>query len=82
MLADLVIWSADDVLQVPIGALFRAEGDWAVFAVNGERADLRPIRVGQINDQTAQVLDGLNPGDTVILYPNDLLEDGTLVAPR
>jgi HlyD family secretion protein len=82
VLANLVVWSDEDVLRVPIGALFRAGGDWAVFAVEGDRARLRRIEIGQINDHVAQVVDGLEPGDAVILFPSDVLEDGSLVAPR
>ena len=29
----IVVWNNEDVLRLPIGALFRAEGNWAVFAV-------------------------------------------------
>lgn len=82
VLASLVVWSADDVLQVPIGALFRSGGQWAAFAVTDGRAELRKIEIGRINDEFAQITGGLNQGDTVILYPNDVLQDGSLVEPR
>ena len=82
VLASLVVWSADDVLQIPIGALFRSGGEWAAFAVSDGRADLRKIEVGRINDEFAQITGGLDEGDTVILYPNDVLQDGSLVEPR
>ena len=82
VLASLVVWSADDVLQIPIGALFRSGGEWAAFAVSDGRAELRKIEVGRINDEFAQITGGLDEGDTVILYPNDVLQDGSLVEPR
>lgn len=82
VLASLVVWSADDVLQIPIGALFRSGGQWAAFAVSDGRAELRKIEIGRINDEFAQITAGLNEDDTVILYPNDVLQDGSLVEPR
>jgi HlyD family secretion protein len=82
VLASLVVWSADDVLQIPIGALFRSGGEWAAFAVSDGRAELRRIEIGRINDEFAQITGGLEEGDTVILYPNDVLQDGSLVEPR
>ena len=82
VLAKLVIWSQNDVLQVPIGALFRSNGAWTVFAIENGYASLRQISVGQMNNHRAQVLDGLTDGDQVVLYPNDLLEDGSLVEER
>ncbi len=82
VLASLVIWSADDVLKIPIGALFRSGGEWAAFAVKDGKAELRKIAIGQINDEFAQIAGGLDEGDTVILYPNDVLQSGSLVEPR
>lgn len=82
VLSSLVVWSADDVLQLPIGALFRSGGQWAVFAVSDGRAELRKIEIGKINDEVAQITGGLDKGDIVILYPSDILQAGSLVEPR
>ena len=82
ILANLVIWEARDVLQVPIGALFRSNGGWAVFGVEDERAVIRPLVIGNINDEAVHVVSGLSEGDKVVLYPNDALADGGLIASR
>lgn len=82
VLASLVVWSGEDALQIPIGALFRAGGQWAAFAVTDGRADRRTLEIGQINDMVAEVRSGLAEGDTVILYPSDVLQAGSLVEPR
>ncbi len=37
-------WSSDKALTVPIGALFRRDGKWAVFKVADRRASLGPRR--------------------------------------
>ncbi|WP_202396001.1 efflux RND transporter periplasmic adaptor subunit [Stappia sediminis] len=80
--ARLTVWSGENVLQVPIGAIFRSDGNWSVFAVVDGKADLRKVRLGHMNSSDAEVLEGLADGDTVILYPNDLLSDGSLVEDR
>jgi HlyD family secretion protein len=77
--ARLVVWSAEDVLKVPAGALFREQGEWSVFILQDQRASLRRITLGQRNDLEAEVLDGLQENDVVILYPNDQIEHGTRV---
>lgn len=77
----LVAWSSDDVLRVPVGALFRNGSGWAVFVVEGDRARLRPIELGHRGRQAAEVLSGLQEGDTVIVYPSDAVEDGVRVTP-
>lgn len=78
----IVLWEGEDVLQVPTGSLFRHGDGWAVFAVEGGRARLRPVAVGHRNPSAAQVLDGLEEGDGVVLYPSDRLENGVRVSVR
>ncbi len=80
--AAIRIWQADDVLQVPTGALFRQAGDWAVFRVINDEAVLTPVTLGQNNGQVAEVLDGLSKDDTVVLHPSERIEDGIAVEPR
>jgi HlyD family secretion protein len=78
----MTIWSKDDVVQVPIGALFRSGGSWSVFVVEDGVASLRNLEIGQMNQSHAEVLEGLQVDEDVILYPNDVLEHGSLVDPR
>ncbi len=82
VLVRLVVWSAPDVLQAPIGALFRSDGNWAVFVVEGGQATLREVEIDQINDTSVRINGGLIAGETVILYPNDILRHGTPVTLR
>ncbi|ESR23379.1 efflux RND transporter periplasmic adaptor subunit [Lutibaculum baratangense] len=79
---EIVVWTGDDILLVPLGALFRAGPDWAVFVVEEGQARLRRVEIGRRNTQVAQVLSGLEAGDLVILHPSDRVEDGIEVAPR
>lgn len=80
--ARLIVWSRDDVLTVPIGALFRVGGDWAVFVVEDGTARQRRIEIGHMNASHAEVTGGLQAGATVVLYPSDLLADGAPVETR
>jgi HlyD family secretion protein len=80
--AEITLWQADDVLTVPIAALFRRDEMWAAFAVEGGRASPQAVTVGRTNDNVAEVLDGLEAGDRVILYPSDRIREGTRVAER
>lgn len=82
VLARFVIWEGDDVLQIPSSALFRADSGWAVFVVTDGRAERRPVAVGQQAGLAAQVLDGLEAGDRVVVHPPNDLEDGARVRVR
>ena len=76
VVARIVVWKQDDLVIVPMGALFRRGDDWAAFVVEDGTARLRTIELGQRNDTVAEVADGLEVGDTVIVHPSDTIEDG------
>lgn len=79
----IVSWSAPEVLKVPISALFRMGGQWSVFTVDRDnRARVRKVAIGHMNDQEVEVLGGLNAGEKVVLHPSDKVGDGTKVAGR
>lgn len=78
----IVVWEETDTLIVPSSALFRERDDWAVFVVVDDAAQLRTIKIGPNNGIEAQVLDGLEDGDRVVLYPNASLQDGTQISER
>jgi HlyD family secretion protein len=75
-------WESPDSLQVPVSALFRDKGAWAVFVAEGGKARLAPVRIGRMNDETAEVLEGVESGKTVILHPSEKISDGTLIKER
>jgi len=78
----IVIWESKDTTIVPSSALFRKNGQWAVFMVENGTARLRELSVDRNNGTEANVLDGLEPDDRVVLYPASELEDGTSVVSR
>jgi HlyD family secretion protein len=78
----ITLWRKDDVPTIPVGALFRDGGEWATYVLRDGRATVQPLSLGERNDSFAQVLDGLQPGDTVILHPSDLVADGVSVIGR
>ena len=75
----IVTWSAERVLRVPVSALFRHDGAWAVFVVDGGRARRREVKIGQRSALEAEVLQGLRGGETVIRHPSNDIMDGTRV---
>ena len=82
MFVHITIWQSENALQIPLSALFRWEGNWAVFKVEGGLAKLTKITAGQINSSDVQVLSGLSAGETVIVHPSDLVADGVQIEMR
>ena len=82
VIVHVTVWSSDNVLTMPVGALFRKGDDWAVFAVRDGRARTALVRIGHRNNRMAEVISGLVPGDRVVVHPSDRVSEGTRVAER
>ena len=78
----VVLWQGEDVLKLPLTALFRDVDRWAVFAEQAGKAELRHVEIGQRNDLEAEIIGGLEEGANVVLHPSDQVTDGILIAPR
>jgi HlyD family secretion protein len=77
--ARIVLWRGDDVLKVPVSALFRRGERWSVFVVEGARAHLREVELGHRGALEAEVTQGLREGETVVRHPSNELADGRRV---
>jgi HlyD family secretion protein len=82
VIARIVRWRGEDVLRVPLTALFRSGQDWALFKAVDGRARKTAVGVGQINTEWAEIRDGLVAGDKILLHPGARIEDGTRVTAR
>ncbi len=78
----VTVWRSDDVLTVPISALFRKAEDWAVFTVRDGRARTTVVQAGHRNSRQAEILAGLAPGDAVVLHPSDRVRERSRLAER
>ena len=81
--ATILLWARPDAVRVPIGALFRGtDGGWRTFAVDADRVRERAVKVGHVNDEFGEVLDGLGEGQVVIVNPGNSLADGKRIKVR
>lgn len=71
-----------DVVRVPLGALFRRGEQWSAYSVVDGRARLTDVAVGEADGTWRVVTQGLDEGDTVILFPGASISDGARVKPR
>jgi len=78
----IVLWEEPDALTVPLLALFRDGGDWAVFVESGGRAELRVVQIGRRNSLETEVLGGLEAGERVVLHPSDRVRHGVRIGER
>lgn len=72
----------DDTILVPVGALFRQQGEWSVFRVEKGRARIRKVDTEAHDGRMAAIISGLEAGDQVVLHPGQALRDGIRVRQR
>lgn len=71
-----------EALVVPRSALFRGADDaWQVYVIRNGAARLQPVTVGLINDERAEISEGIEANELVVLAPETSLTDGTRVTP-
>jgi HlyD family secretion protein len=80
--ARIVVAEKADAVRVPAGALFRRDGQWHAFVVEGGRLSLRAVEAGLRGARDVEVVSGLAVGERVVLYPGNDLVAGLRVAPR
>jgi HlyD family secretion protein len=59
-----------------------AAADWAVFVEDGGRARLRRVKRGHHNGLEVEIVEGLEPGERVVLHPSDRVADGVRLVER
>ena len=69
MTANLIIplQGADNVLAIPLAAVFTDQGDRFAYVRQGDKFERRPIRIGVTDYDFAEVASGLQSGETVSL---------------
>lgn len=82
VVASIVTWESQDVLQVPASSLFRDGENWATFVIEEGIARKKTVQVGHRNSFDVEILEGLKKGDEIILHPSNQIQEGTSVEAR
>ncbi|UZJ42668.1 efflux RND transporter periplasmic adaptor subunit [Prosthecochloris sp. SCSIO W1101] len=77
--AKIILWQGEGILQVPISSIFRGDQGWNVFVIKKGKAVRQPITIGMRGTYYAEVLDGLEEEDVVVVHPTNDLEEGMRV---
>lgn len=80
--ARIVLWESQDAIKVPLTALFRDGDRWAIFVSENDRAAQRIVEVGHRSEHDAEILQGLEAGEQVLVYPSESVEVGTRLERR
>ena len=77
--ARIVVFSRDDAVMVPLGAIFRDGDGWAVFVVRNSHARKQAVDAPRRSSTHALIEHGVAPEDRVVLYPAERVRDGARV---
>ncbi len=78
--AEVVVKTIPDVVRIPIESLLEQvhanEMNAVVLVNNREKAEITRIKIGETDRHYAAVLDGLNPGDRVVVEGKEVVNSG------
>ena len=80
--ARVVVAESQGALRVPLGALFRRDGGWAVYRERGGRAEAVPVEVGLQDATHREIRSGLAEGELVVLFPSADVQPGVRLRAR
>ena len=81
--ADIAVFEKPNALVIPTSALKDSDNDGkfdSVFVVDGEVARLRPITLGYLTTDYAEIAAGIQEGDQVISEARGALKDGSKIS--
>lgn len=82
-----VVWSSQEKPVIPVVAVSRIGGLYFAFVAESDHkggyvVHQKPLQIGQIVGNNYVVLDGVKPGDKVVVSGTQFLIDGVPVVPR
>lgn len=76
--ARIVTWQ-NEVLKIPLSALFRCGNAWCVFRLEQGRAQQQPVSIGLRSNDEAEIRTGLRAGEQIARHPSASLTDGVRI---
>jgi hypothetical protein len=73
--AEIHVERLENVLTVPVQAIVQVGKETACYVEDKGLPQRRPIKLGRTNDKLVQILDGVNPGQRVVLNPMAIAEE-------
>ena len=64
---EIVVDRRDEVMQVPVDAVFQHNGDYAVIVKNGQSLTRRVVKIGPANERFIEIVSGLESDEEVVI---------------
>ena len=76
---DLILETFPNSIMVPEEAIVALQGEWYIYKIASEQALLKKVKLGLRKEGNVQILEGVEPGDLVIVGGNHKVSDGQKV---
>ncbi len=73
---ELVLETIADSIMLPEEAIVALQGEWYIYKIVSEQALLKKVKLGLRKEGKVQILEGVEPGDLVIVGGNHKVSDG------
>lgn len=80
--ASFILWQGEDLLRIPLSAVFERQGRDHVFVIDDGVARLRPVGTGHSDGFMVEVTRGLEAGERVVRHTGNQISDGVPLAMR
>ncbi len=67
--AEIIIEEYEDVIYIPVQAVLRIAGEPTVYVQSGRGFEPRKVEIGLDNNRMMRIIQGLQPGEIVLLTP-------------
>jgi len=68
---EIIVDRLEDVIYVPLEAVFEREGQEVCYVAASEQFVARPVKTGKSNDDFVKIKEGLQPGEKIALFRPD-----------
>ena len=76
----IVTETRDDVVVIPVESIItRSDRDFIFTVIDDSVASLRPVQVGLIENQLAEIREGLEAGEPIVVRGQSIIEEGSAV---
>lgn len=66
---EILVSEREDVLQTPVQSLISVLNKHFVYVLGARGPELKDVKIGETNERTVEILEGLNEGERVIMNP-------------
>jgi HlyD family secretion protein len=78
----IILWQGEEILKIPLTALFRDGDGWNVFVQRQGEASKQAVELGQRTGLEAEIISGLSAGQILVVHPSDKISQGVAIEDR